>query len=95
MRTEIDYIRTAQGAEDFGGSQWIFPNLIVIHLKDIGVSAVSHEVLHGVFDVARHIGVKLSLSSEEFYTYMMSYIMKEFYNHPRTKRFQNETTGVE
>lgn len=77
---EVDYEHSCPDMDDYEGSQWCFGNTIVIHVEDVGVNKVSHEILHGVFDVARTIGMKFSHDSEEFYTYMLGHVMKEFYN---------------
>jgi len=76
----VNFEASCENMEKFDGSQWDFDGTIVIHVEDAGVSKVSHEILHGVFDVASRIGINYNRESEEFYTYMLGYVMKEFYN---------------
>lgn len=68
-------------SEFYDGRTWYVDDYVIIHCEDLGVSKVTHEILHGVFYIARRIGIEPSKDSEEFYTYMMGYLVKEFYNY--------------
>ncbi|MDR1018975.1 MAG: hypothetical protein LBM02_09785 [Lachnospiraceae bacterium] len=43
------------------------------------MNTLSHEVLHTVFAMMKHLGIKYSDKSEESFTYLNGYIMEEIY----------------
>jgi hypothetical protein len=39
-----------------------------------------HEILHATIRILRHIGVELSVESEEVYTYLFTHLVRKFRN---------------
>jgi hypothetical protein len=46
---------------------------------DFKISDLVHESLHCTFEIARYVGLKHNSESEEAFTYLLTYIIDEFY----------------
>lgn len=55
-------------------------SLVWFSKYDICSTVIAHELLHAVFNALRHIGISLSESSEEAYTYLFGFYLGELYD---------------
>lgn len=80
----IDILRKSGGG--FCGHEWAQPWYVFIYLpkkpslKDAGdIEQVTHELLHAAIHILRKKAVTLCPESEESYTYLFGFLVREFF----------------